>query len=190
MVRKGLGQSMSESNVRLDPLARRRIGLRAVDNRRHPVRRAPGQSGVDRLLLEVVNYWSRCEALTIAQAVDIDDRLRPRRQFRDCCDEDRRNDGRSKNRSCAFRSDNFPRATNRLPKPRIGLWGPQRCADYDYGRTSTCRLAADCLLEAAKAEDAHEGYRSDIRPNGPCRRISGPAAPVSTCASVLEIVHA
>jgi len=88
MVRKGLGQSMSESNVRLDPLARRRIGLRAVDNRRHPVRHAPRQSGFDRLVIKVVNYWSPCEALTIAQAVDIDDGLRPRRQFRDCCDED------------------------------------------------------------------------------------------------------
>src|SRR5262249_13775930 len=72
----------------LAALSRRRNGLRAVDNRRHPVHRAPGQSGFDRLVLKVVNYWSRCEALTIAQAVDIDDLLCPRRQLRDCCDED------------------------------------------------------------------------------------------------------
>ena len=72
----------------LAELSRGRNGLRAVDDRRHPVRRAPRQSGFDCLVLKVVNYWSRCEALTIAQAVDIDDRLCPRRQFRDCCDED------------------------------------------------------------------------------------------------------
>ena len=82
------GTAVSRAPMALVVLSRERNGFRAVDDRRHPVRRAPGQSGVDRLLLEVVNYWSRCEALTIAQAVDIDDRLCPRRQFRDCCDED------------------------------------------------------------------------------------------------------
>jgi hypothetical protein len=68
--------------------ARRRNGLRRMDDRWHPVRRAPRQSGVDHLVLKVVSYWSRCEALTVAQAVDIDDRLCPCRQFRDCRDKD------------------------------------------------------------------------------------------------------
>ena len=82
------GTPLSRAPKALAALSRRRNGLRAVDNRRHPVRRAPRQSGFDRLALKVVNYRSRREALTIAQAVDIDNRLCPRRQFRDCCDED------------------------------------------------------------------------------------------------------
>ena len=31
----------------------------------------------------------------------------------------------------------------------------------------------DCLLAASKAEDAHEYYRSDTRPNAPCGRVLG-----------------
>src|ERR1700724_2939356 len=66
------------------------------------------------------------------------------------------------------------------PKLRIVRRGPQPCADYDCGRTSTCTPAAGCLPAALKAEDAHEYYRSDTRQNGPCHRISGSAALVST----------
>ena len=82
------GTLVSRAPKALAALSRGRNGLRAMDDRRHPVRRAPRQSGFDRLVLKVVNYWSRCETLTIAQAVDIDDRPCPRRQFRDCCDKD------------------------------------------------------------------------------------------------------
>src|SRR5689334_16649215 len=82
------GTPVSRAPRVLAELSKSRNRLRAVDDRRHPVRRASGQSRLDRLLLKVVNYWSRCEALTIAQAVDIDDRLCSRCQFRDCCDED------------------------------------------------------------------------------------------------------
>ena len=57
---------------------------------------------------------------------------------------------------------------------------------YDYGGTSTCTLAAGCLLEASKAEDAHECYRNDIRPYAPCRRISGLAVPESTCPPAIQ----
>ena len=74
----------------------------------------------------------------------------------------------------------------RPPKPRRALRGPQPCAGYGCGRMSTCALAAGCPLEASKAEDAHECYRNDIRPYAPCRRISGLAAPVSTCAPAIQ----
>src|SRR5215469_9255290 len=72
----------------LAELSRGRNGLRAVDDRRHPVRRAPRQSGFDRLVLKVVNYRSRRKARTIAQAVDVDDSECFRRGFRDRRDED------------------------------------------------------------------------------------------------------
>ena len=60
----------------------------AADYRRHPVSGAAGQSDLDRLTLKFMNFRNRREALTIAQAVDIDYGSCARWHFRDRRDED------------------------------------------------------------------------------------------------------
>jgi hypothetical protein len=79
-----------------------------------------------------------------------------------------------------LKQDNSPPATSHPPTLRVVPPGPQPCADYDFGRTSTRTPAADSLLAASKAEEPHEYYRSDTRPDGPWKRISGSAPPMST----------
>ena len=60
----------------------------AADNRRHPVRCVPGRSGFARLAVKIVNHWNRSEAVTVAQAVRVDDRSCSFRRLRDRRDED------------------------------------------------------------------------------------------------------
>src|SRR5215831_300426 len=58
------------------------------DNCGHPVRRATRRSGLDRFALEVMKDWNRRKALTIVQAVHIDNRPCSLRHLRDCRNED------------------------------------------------------------------------------------------------------
>ena len=55
------GTPVSRAPKVLAELSRRRNGLRAADDRQHPVPRTPRQSGFDRIALKVVNYWRRCD---------------------------------------------------------------------------------------------------------------------------------
>lgn len=60
----------------------------AADVRRHPVRCVARRSGFARLALKVMNLGNRREALTVAQAVRIDDGACSLCRVRDCRDED------------------------------------------------------------------------------------------------------
>jgi hypothetical protein len=62
--------------------------LLAADDRRHPVGCVARRSGFARLALKIVDHGNRGEALTVAQAVRIDDRSCSLGTFRDCRDKD------------------------------------------------------------------------------------------------------
>ena len=151
-----------------------------MNDGRHPIRRAPRQSGVNRLALKLVHRRRRRETPAIIHAVHVDDCAHTFCHFSDSGDEVAAAAADQKITGASPEPVPFLPATNHPHAPPVFPQDLRAVADCGCGRMSRYMLGSDCPPAALSEVGARGCCRNGIRPRSPCAKASEIGVRLST----------